>query len=147
MSADKRWKSEEAERVLDHVADSIETESASEIAADLKDSGHDLNEVASSMKAAALAGIKEFRQQRLHRARLRFEESSSMIERRAKNSGSSREERRRRFFSVLEAKPELKSGLTMQHRDLHEQTDSYIDSALEELEILGALEDMDDTHS
>lgn len=147
MSANKRWTREEAERFLDHLADSIEAGDAAEIAADLKDSGHDLNDVASRMKAAALAGVKGFRQQRLHRARQRYQESSSRIERRTGRLGGSREERRQRFFSVLEARPELKSALTMQHRDLNELTDTDIDSALEELEILGALEDLDDSHS
>ena len=147
MSAKKHWTREEAERVLDHLADSIETGDAAEIAADLKDSGHDFNDVASRMKAAALAGGKEHRQQRLHHARQRYQESSLKIERRTRRSGGSREERRQRFFSVIEARPELKSALTMQHRDLNELTDTDIDSALDELEILGALEDLDDSHS
>jgi len=147
MSVNKRPTREEAERVLDHLADSIETGNAAEIAADLKDSGHDLNDVASQLKAAALAGVKGFRQQRLHRARQRYQESSSRIERRTRHFGDSSEERRLRFFSVLEARPELKSALTMQHRDLNELTDTDIDSALEELEVLGALEDLDDGHS
>jgi hypothetical protein len=147
MSAKKHWAREEADRVLDHIADSIETGDAAEIAADLKDSGHDLNEVASRMKAAALAGVKEYRQQRLHHARQRYQESSLRIERRTRSFGGSREERRQRFFSVIEARPELKSALTMQHRDLNELTDTDIDSALDELEILGALEDPDGSHS
>ena len=147
MSANKHWTREEAERVLSQLADSIETGEPAEIAADLKDSGHDLNDVVSQMKAAALAGVKGFRQQRLHRARQRYQESSSRIERRTGHFGGSREERRQKFFSVLEARPELKSALTMQHRDLNELTDTDIDSALEELETLGALEDLDDSHS
>jgi GrpB-like predicted nucleotidyltransferase (UPF0157 family) len=147
MSVDKRWKREEAERVSDHLAESIETESASEIAAELKDSGHDVSDIAARMKAAALAGVKGFRQQRLHRARQRYDESSSRIERHSRTVGGSREERRRRFFRVLEEKPELRSRYTMQHRDLDALTDTDIDSALEELEILGALEDSDDSHS
>jgi hypothetical protein len=54
-------KREEAERVSDHLAASIETESASEVAAELKDSGHDVNDIAAKMKAAALAGMKGLR--------------------------------------------------------------------------------------
>lgn len=147
MSARKHWTREEAERVLDHLADSIETGDAAEIAADLKDSGHDLNDVASRMKAASLAGVKGYRQQRLHHARQRYQESFLKIERRPRHFGGSREERRQRFFSVIAARPELKSALTMQHRDLNELTDTDIDSALDELEILGALEGLDDSHS
>ncbi len=147
MSIDKRWTREEAERAFDHLADSIEAESASEIASELKESGHDLNDVASRMKASALAGVKAFRQQRLHRARERYVESSSRIEGRTRGAVGSREERRSRFFAVLNAKPELQARYTMQHRDLNALTDADIESALEELEILGALEDVDDTRS
>jgi hypothetical protein len=35
----------------------------------------------------------------------------------------------------------------MQHRDLNELTDTDIESALDELEILGALEELDDSNS
>ena len=147
MSANKRWRREEAERVLDQIAESIEKGDAVEIAADLKESGQDVNEIASRTKAAALAGIKEFRQQRLHHARQRYQESSSQIERRANRSGGSPEERRRKFFSALESNPGLKSALTMQYRDLSELTDEDIETGLDDLETLGALEESDDTES
>jgi hypothetical protein len=147
MSIDKRWTREEIERAFDHLAESIEAESASEIVSELKESGHDVNDVAARMKAAALAGVKAFRQQRLHHARERYVESSSRIEGRARSVVGSREERRNRFFAVLNARPEFQAQYTMQHRDLNALTDADIESALEELEILGALEDVDDTRS
>lgn len=147
MSANKRWRREEAERALDQIAESIEKGDAGEIAADLKELGQDVNEIASQTKAAALAGIKEFRQQRLHQARQRYQESSTKIERRPKRFGGSPEERRRRFFSALESNPGLKSALTMQFRDLDELTDEDIETGLDDLETLGALEESDDTDS
>jgi len=147
MSANKHWTREKAERVLDQIAESIEKGDAVQIAADLKESGQDVNEIASRTKAAALAGIKEFRQQRLHQARQRYQESSSRIERRAKRFGVSPEERRRRLFSALESNPGLKSALTMQYRDLNELTDEDIETGLDDLETLGALEESDDTDS
>jgi GrpB-like predicted nucleotidyltransferase (UPF0157 family) len=147
MSANKRWRREEAERLLDQIAESIEKGDASEIAADLKESGQDVDEIASRTKAAALAGIREFRQQRLHHARQRYQESSSKIERRAKRFGGSPEERRRRFFAALESNPGLRSALTMQYRDLNELTDADIEKGLDDLETLGALEESDDTDS
>jgi GrpB-like predicted nucleotidyltransferase (UPF0157 family) len=147
MSANKRWTHEEAERVLDQIAESIEKGDAVEIAGDLKESGQDLSDLAAETKAAALDGIKHFRQQRLHRARQRYQESSSGIERRARLFGGSPEERRRRFFSALESNPDLKSALTMQHRDLSGLTDEDIDTALDDLEALGVLEESDGTES
>ena len=62
MSANKRWTSQEEERLLDQLADSIETGTAVEIAAEMKEGGHNLADVAGLMKAAALAGVKQFRQ-------------------------------------------------------------------------------------
>ena len=147
MSANKRSTREEAERVLDQLSDSIETGDPAEIAEDMKASGHDLNDVAAKMKNAALDGVKAFRQQRLHRARSRYQDSSTKIARRASQLGDSPEQRRLRFFSVLESKPDLRSALTIQHRDLNELTDSDIESALDDLDVLGALEELDDTSS
>jgi hypothetical protein len=147
MSANKRWTRDEAERVLNQLADSIEIGDPAEFAADLKDSGNDLNDVAAQMKSAALVSVKAFRQQRLQRARERYQESSAKIDKRNRQFAGSAEERRRRFLSVLESKPTLRSALTMQHRDLNELTDTDIESALDELEILGALEELDDSNS
>ena len=70
MSANKRWRREEAERVLDQIAESIEKGDAGEIAADLKESGQDVNEIASRTKAAALAS-----------SGVRFRRASSMTPR------------------------------------------------------------------
>ena len=147
MSANKRSTREQAELVLDQLADSIEAGDSAEIAGDMKESGHDLNDAVAQMKRAALEGVKAFRQQRLHRARSRYEESSSRIARRVRQFGGSPEERRLKFFSVLEAKPDLRTALTMQHRDLNELTDSDIESALDDLDVLGALEELDYTSS
>jgi hypothetical protein len=62
MSANKRWTSQEEERFLDELADSIGTEPATVIAAEMKEGGHDVAEIAGRMRAAALAGIKQFKQ-------------------------------------------------------------------------------------
>lgn len=64
MSTNKRWTPQEEERLLDQLADSIETGAAVEIAAEMKEGGHNLAHVAGLMKAAALAGVKQFRQSR-----------------------------------------------------------------------------------
>jgi len=62
MSANERWTPQEEERLLDELADSIETGTAVEIAAEMKEGGHNLADVAGLMKAAALIGVKQFRQ-------------------------------------------------------------------------------------
>jgi hypothetical protein len=62
MSADKRWIPQEEERLLNQLADSIETEPATVIAAEMKEGGHDVTEIAGRMRAAALAGVKQFKQ-------------------------------------------------------------------------------------
>jgi hypothetical protein len=147
MSVNSGWTRGETERVLEELAASLEAAEPAEIAVELKESGHDLSEVEARMKAAALAGIKSFKQKGLHRARERYQESSSRIEQRSQKLVGSSVDRRRRFFSVLEANPSLRSSLTVQHRDFNEMTEDDIDSALEEMEILGVLGEWDDNAS
>ncbi len=142
MSARKPWKSEQAEHALDQIAESIEAAKPSEIEEDILLAGEDLDSIAAAMKRAALAGIKDFKQQRLHRARQRYEESSSKIERRPRRVASNPELRRSQFFSAIRANPDVQSALTLQHRDLDELTDADIETALDELDALGALEDL-----
>ncbi len=144
MSVTKGWSRKETERILEELAASIESAEPTEIAADLKDGGFDLSEVESRMRAAALSGIKVFKQKGLHRARERYQESSARIERRARGLTGSSADRRRRFFHALETNPGIRSSLTVQHRDLNEMTEEDIDSALEEMEILGVLGEPDD---
>lgn len=84
---------------------------------------------------------------RIHHARQRYQVSSSKIEQRPRRFGGSPEERRRKFFSALESNPGLRSALTMQYRDLNELTDEDIETGLDDLEMLGALEESDDTDS
>lgn len=147
MSVTKGWSREETERVLEQLAASIEAAEPAEIAADLKEGGLDLSEVETRMRAAALSGIKAFKQKGLHRARKRYVESSVQIERRTRGLRGSTADRRRRFFSALEANPGIRSSLTVQHRDFSEMTEEDIDSALEEMEILGVLGEPDDDAS
>lgn len=62
MSANKRWIPQEEVRLLDQLAEFIETEPATVIAAEMNEGGHDLTEIAGMMRAAALAGVKQFKQ-------------------------------------------------------------------------------------
>ncbi len=147
MSVTKGWTREQSERVLEELAASIEAAEGAEVAADLKDGGYDLNEIESRMRAAALSGIKAFKQKGLHRARERYQVSSSQIERRTQKLIGSSADRRRRFFHALEVNPGIRSSLTVQHRDFSQMTEEDIDSALEEMEILGVLGEQDDDAS
>ncbi len=147
MSADKGWTREESARVLEELADLIEATEPAELSQDLREDGHDLSEVERRMKAAAFAGIKNFKQQGLHRARERYRESSGRIEQQSRELKGSTADRRRRLFNALEANPGLRSSLTVQHRDFDEMTKEDIDSALEEMEILGVLEGSNDDAS
>jgi len=141
MSAKKPWTSEQAGHALDRIAESIEAAKPSDIEDDLRSAGEDLDSVTALMKDASLAGIKNFRQQRLHRARQRHEENVSTIARRASRIAGSPKARREQFFAVLKANPSVQSALTLQYRDLNEITDADIETALDELDALGALGD------
>jgi hypothetical protein len=145
MSADKPWTSEQAEHTLNQLAESIEAAKPGEIEDDIASSGEDLNAIASDMKGAALAGIKKFQQRRLHQARQRSQENSLRIERRTRRVALSPEARREQFLSLLRASPDFQAKLTVQHRDFNALTDTDIESALEDLDALGAMDDLEET--
>jgi hypothetical protein len=145
MSADKPWTSEQAEHALNQLAESIEAAQPSEIEDDIASLGEDLSAIASDMKGAALAGIKKFQQRRLHQARQRSQENSRRIERRTRKVASSPKARRKQFLSLLRASPDFQAKLTVQHRDFNALTDADIESALEDLDALGAMDDLGET--
>jgi response regulator of citrate/malate metabolism len=145
MSANKPWTSQQAEHVLDEIAASIEAATPSEIEEDFHAANEDLDAIAGNMKSAVLEGIKQFQQRRLHQARQRYQESSRQIERRPRRVASSTDARRVQFFALLQANPGVQSALTIQHRDLNALTDQDIESALEELDALGAIDDLGET--
>jgi FMN phosphatase YigB (HAD superfamily) len=142
MSVKKQWTIEQAENFLDQISDSIGAASPGEIEEDVLSSGEDVEALAAQTRAALLAGVKKFQQQKLHHARQRYKESSQRIESRERRIAPSVEARRFQFFDLLKANPGIQSALTMQHRDLGSLTDGDIESALEELDALGAIEDL-----
>lgn len=146
MSIKKPWSVQQAEHFLDEIASSIETSSSTEIEQDALASGKDLNVLATATRDALIQGTKQFSQRRLHRARQKYVEDVNRIEARKRRIASSADSRRRQFDAVLKAKPELRSTLTIQHRDLSSLTDADIESALDELDALGVLEELGDTN-
>jgi len=142
MSANKPWNSEQAENLLNQLADSIEAATPSEIEQDILSSEESLDAIANDMKSAAFAGIKKFQQRRLHHARQRYQVSSRQLDLRQQRVALTPDARRVQFFSLLKANPGVQSGLTIQHRDLNALTDEDIESALEELDALGAIDDL-----
>jgi len=144
MSANKSWNSEQTGHVLNQLADSIEAATPSEIEQDILSSEESLDAIADEMKSAALAGIKKFQQRRLHQARQRYQVSSRQLERQQRRVALTPDARRVQFFSLLKANPGFQSRLTVQHRDLNTLTDADIESALEELDALGAIEKIGD---
>ena len=147
MSISKGWTRAETELVLEELAASIETSEPAELAADFRDSGDDLSVIENRMKTAAIKGIKAFKQQGLHHARERYQQSSLRIGRQLRSLSGSSDDRRRRLFSALQAHPGIEASLTIQHRDFGEMTEDDINSALEEMEILGVLGEPDDDAS
>lgn len=146
MSVKKQWGVLQAEHFLDEIASSIETSSPADIEQDAVASGKDVNLMATQTSDALMEGVKKFTQRRLHHARQRYKESLGRIEARKRRIASDANSRREQFHAILKAKPGLQSGLTLQHRDLDSLTDSDIESALEELDALGALDDVGDPH-
>lgn len=141
MSGKKPDSRAEIERILDHLAESIESAPPEELLEEAKNAGADTKKIAEGTKERLLSALKRFEQQPLHRARQRYRSNLADIEGRNQKIADTPASRREQFLSLLTRNPVLGRKLTMQHRDLEELNDEDITSALEELDILGALDD------
>jgi hypothetical protein len=134
---------EELCNVMDTVSDPVLQMSDTEILAEAVQSGEDPEETAAQMKALLLSAVKNYRQRRLGAAQEQYEREAHTSRQQKSNLPSSAEERRMLLSLVCRQTPEIGAALlTLQHRDLGELTDADVESSLEELQELGALDDL-----
>jgi hypothetical protein len=144
MSSKKPNARREVEHILDRLAESIEATSPEELVQEAKDAGVDTKKIAEETKETLLAALKRLEQQPLHRARQRYRSNLADIQSRNQRIANTPTSRREQFFTLLSRNPTLGKRLTIQHRELEDLNDEDITSALEELDILGALDDDSD---
>lgn len=128
---------------MDTVSDPVLQMSDKEILAEAILSGEDPEETAAQVKVLLLSAVRDYRQRRLRDAQEQYERESHASRQPKVNLPSSAEERRLLLSLVCRQKPEIGNALlTLHHRDFGELTDADVESSLEELQELGALDDL-----
>ncbi|MCA9776501.1 MAG: hypothetical protein KC800_07295 [Candidatus Eremiobacteraeota bacterium] len=133
-----RDEDQELFNVMDALAESVLSLSDEELLEEAKAEGQDPAQIAQGMEEMLLAGVREhFRTKRES-----FQRDEKLSLSASKKLPESSKERRNLLERVLERLPKLspKLALTYQCRNLSELTDEDVASSLEDLQILGAIE-------
>lgn len=128
--------------VMDTVSEPVLLMSDEEVLVEAVANGEDPEQSAANVKALLLNAVKEYRQRRLRSAQEEYEREAFASQRRQGSLPDSAVERRRLLNLVCMQKPDIGNALTLRHRDFEELTDGDVESSLEELQELGALDDL-----
>ena len=128
--------------ILDGLADSIASESPTELLDEARSAGQDSEMIAKRVKTTLEAALKKFEQRKLEAARQACRLHAASRSGKSDCIASTAAGRKRQLFSVLKSNPVIGAALTTQHRDFEMLSDSDIESALEDLAELGFLNDL-----
>lgn len=128
--------------VMDTVSEPVLLMSDEEVLAEAVASGENPEQSAANVKALLQSAVKEYRQRRLRSAQEEYEREAFASQRRQATLPNSTAERRILLNLVCTQKPDIGNALTLRHRNFDELTDADVESSLEELQELGALDDL-----
>lgn len=128
--------------VMDTVSEPVLLMSDEEVLAEAVASGEDPEQSAANVKALLQNAVKEYRQRRLRSAQEEYEREAFASQRRQATLPNSAAERRILLNLVCTQKPDIGNALTLRYRNFDELTDADVESSLEELQELGALDDL-----
>lgn len=134
----------ELRTLMDALAESVAAASDEEIVNEAREAGDDPAVAAEEVRAVLRKAAKAYEQRHLLEAQKAYERHIDAIRSRPVSLPTTPENRRKLLTSVMTRKPELSSALlTLQHRDFREWTDADVQSCLEQLGVLGVLDEFD----
>jgi hypothetical protein len=133
---------ERVARILNGLAEHIETVPDQELLDDIRREGEDPQQIATQVKSLLLGAVKAHRQRELNAARAGYAQEVSAIKSREIHLPADPQIKRALFAAVLNQRPQLQAALTLQNRDFSTLTDDDIDAHLRKLEMLGVLKDI-----
>ena len=136
MQRDDRW-----EKILDGVAEYLETAPVEEILADVRVEGGDPDAIAEEVRVTLNQATRPFQRRHLARARRDYEAEVSASKQRVFKLPPT-PARRRNLLQSLTGN----LGLTLQNRDITELSDEDVEIQLQSLAELGALDNRDEAN-
>lgn len=139
MSTDKNRT--RLEVLFANLADGVENASPEDLVADAKAEGLDTEEIASTVRATLFDAVRSFEQRKLHAARHGYRKRSSELKSRRIMLPSTPAERLA-LLKRAASNDERVAKVTARFRDFKDLTDEDVQSTLEDLMELGALDDL-----
>lgn len=131
----------ELQTLFANLAQGVENASPQDIVAEAKEEGQDTEQIASSVRATLFDAVRSFEQRKLHAARHGYRKRSTELKSRRIVLPSTPTER----LSLLKraaGNDERVAKVTARFRDFKDLTDEDVQSALEDLMELGALDNV-----
>ena len=127
------------ETLYANLAQGVENASPEDVLAEAQAEGYDINQIASSVRATMLDAVRNFEQRKLHAARHGYRKRSTELRNRQNKLPSTPAERLALLIQAARG-DERVAKVTARFRDFKDLTDEDVQSALEDLLELGALE-------
>lgn len=124
-----------------NLAQGVENASPEDIVAEAKAEGQDTEQIASSVRATLFDAVRSFEQRKLHAARHGYRKRSTELKSRRIVLPSTPMERLA-LLKRAAGNDERVANVTARYRDFKELTDEDVQSALEDLIELGALDNI-----
>jgi hypothetical protein len=133
---------ERIRRILDGVAEHIQSAPGEELVEDARTQGENPEAVAAHVKSVLLTAITSYRQRELKAARESYEQAVVSMKARRVELPKRPDSRRRWLAAVFNQQPQLQAAFTMQNRDFSDLTDEDVEAHLRKLDALGVLKDV-----
>jgi hypothetical protein len=140
MGSKSRSHTERLARILDNLAEHIETAPGDELLEAARDEGRDPTEVSARVKGLLKSTFRAHQQKALVEAQEGYQcEITSMSERRF-DLPKTAKGRKNWFLAALAQAPQLQPAFTLQNRELSDISDEDIEAHLKKLAQLGVLD-------
>jgi hypothetical protein len=133
---------QELRDVMDAVSEPVLQMSDEDLLAEAIESGENPEQAASNLRALLRTSVKDYKQRHLRAAKAEYEREAYASNQCQTRLPTSAEERRALLNLVCKQNPEIGAALTLRHRNFEVLTDADVTTSLEELQELGALDQL-----
>ncbi len=135
----------ELRAIMDALAESAAQASDEEILSEVRESGEDPEAVAARVRGILRHAVTAYEQRRLRDAEESYRRRVESMRTQSPAIPATPQRRRELFMTIMTRQPDLGTALvTLQNREFRSLTDADIQSALEQLAALGALQQFED---
>lgn len=133
--------SERLSRVLDRLAEYVQTSPGDELLEDARREGRDPAQTTSRVKGLLRQAVKNYQQKQLEKAQLEYDREVAAMKSRHVSLPKAPEKRRSLLAAIFSQQPQLQAAFTFQNRGFSELTDQDVENHLRKLALLGVLDE------